>query len=171
MPVTHKQVIEKFIANRDKIKDGEEKTKVWKAGINEQQEKLIEYFIREMTAKEVRTFNTEAGTAFDDYKEFVNIDDRVLFTNFILNMMLMTVYPNRYRDADTGEYHEHGEEMLERDKNAILDAGALDFITLSANKVNCIQYMNEHDGVLPQGLKYTKERTVKFRRPTTRKSK
>jgi len=168
--ISSSDLISAYIGMRTQKKDAKEKIKSYEKDINSKQQVIIDYFLREAKASGVESFPTESGTAFKALEQYVNIEDKMSFLTFILNELLLAVYLNRYRD-ETGEWREHGEELLKRDRNVIVDAEVLDFINISPNKANCISYMKEHDGILPNGLKYTAEKTIQFRRPSKRNPK
>ncbi len=168
--ITHEKVVEAYIGIRNKMAAADKAMKKWKEGQTKNQDKLIEYFKKEQANSGTNSFKTNAGTAYEDELEFINIADRPVFMDFIMNQILMTVWRSRYTD-DAGGWHENGEQLLINDKSRITNCGAFDFLSISAKKVNCIEYMNENDGVLPAGLKYTKEKTFKFRASAKRKDK
>ena len=112
----------------------------------------------------LKSFQGQCGhTAFIANKDSVKISDKERFKSHLLETMLMNVQPHLYKTMD-GEWQPDGQETMTEHVEKMLNSGAMDLLTLSANKNNCKDFMNSNDGLMPAGTDYTKWTEVQVRK-------
>lgn len=105
------------------------------------------------------------GTAFLSTKDYVAVSDKEGFKKFLAETMCLKMHPLLYKDPK-GQWLKDGHIDLAEHVESMLNSGAFDLITLSANKLNCKDWMQNNDGIMPPGVGYTKEIVVQIRKGT-----
>lgn len=158
------EAISTYIKMRDAITLKDREAKDFKAKLKDQMEKL-ELFIK-AKLKELGTDSFKkkgVGTAFLAMKDSVSISDKEGFKSFLAKTMLLTLQKEQYL-IPNGEWQPDGLADIHKDIEKILNSGAFDLLTVTANKNNCKTYMSEHNGLMPDGVDYRKEDVVQFRK-------
>lgn len=161
--ITVKQAVATFIKIREAKAVKERELKEWKAGIKAQEEALEKFIKREMASLDITTIGSDGNTASQHEKDFVSISNKDTFKTFLATQMLTALQPHLYRDMQ-GEWQPDGKADLAEHVEKLVDSGAFDLITLSANKTNCKDYMAENKGLMPDGIKYEKEIVIQIRK-------
>ena len=129
---------------------------------------LIETYIKgELDKLNIDSFKGKdgCGTAFKTEKDYVSVSDKEGFKKFLAETMCLKIHPFVYQDPK-GQWLKDGEADLAEHVESMLNSGAFDLITLTANKLNCKDWMQNNDGIMPPGVGYTKEIVVQIRKGT-----
>jgi len=164
MSIKINQAIEAYIAMRDSINERTREAKEYAASLKGKMDKLELHIHSLLIELGSESFMAKGvGTAFITTKDSVSIKDKEGFKKFLASQMLTNLQGYLYRRQD-GEWQPEGEADLEEHVEKLLNSGAFDLLTVSANKNNCKTYMSEHDGLMPEGIDYFKETVVQFRK-------
>jgi hypothetical protein len=167
MPIDISQAIVTFVKMRAAIDEISREAKEKTAAIKKPME-LIETYIRtELDKLNIDSFKGKdgCGTAFKQTKDYVSVSDKEGFKKFLAETMCLKMRPFVYKDPK-GQWLRGGESDLAEHVECMLNSGAFDLITLSANKLNCKDWMQNNDGIMPPGVGYTKEIVVQIRKGT-----
>ena len=163
MAITIKQAVATFIKIREAKAKKERELKEWKADAKKHEDKLEAFIKKEMVRLDMTTVGADGNTAFQHTKEFVSIGNKDTFKTFLATQMLMNLQEFIYKDMQGAWRHGAKEDLAEHTAK-IVDSGAFDLLTLSANKTNCKDYMSENKGLMPDGIKYEKEVVIQIRK-------
>ena len=169
MPLDISQAIGAYVKMRAAMDEISREAKEKTAAITKPME-LIEAYIRtELDKLNVDSFKGKngSGTAFKTEKDYVAVSDKEGFKKFLSETMCLKIHPLLYKDTK-GQWLKEGEADLAEHVESMLNSGAFDLITLSANKLNCKDWMQNNDGLMPPGVGYTKEIVVQIRKGTGR---
>ena len=97
--------------------------------------------LKVLEASGTKSMATESGTAFKKKSESIKVEDKAAFTQFVI------------------------------DKMATDGADAFGYMTCAASKTVILEFMEDHDGALPPGIKYDSFITVQVRKPTKKAKK
>lgn len=111
----------------------------------------------------VESFKGSSGTAFKATKDSVTINDKEGFKTFLAQTMLLNLQGHMYKTVE-GDWQPDGEADLTEHCEKLVNSGAFDLLTLSANKNNCKDFMQSNDGLMPKGVDYSKEIVVQIRK-------
>lgn len=163
MAITIKQAVAAFISIREAKAKKERELKDWKADKKEQEDKLEAFIKREMKRLDMTSVGSDGNTAFEHEKDFISISNKDSFKKFLATQMLMALQAYRYKDMQ-GAWQPDGEADLEENVETLVNSGAFDLLTLSANKTNCKDFMDGNKGLMPDGIKYEKEIVIQIRK-------
>lgn len=163
MAITVNQAITAFVNIRAKSEVLTRELKDTLAPLVKQQE-IIETFLKaELLRTGMESLKGSAGTAFTTTKKSISIDGKEQFKHFIAEEMLSSLQQHMYKQTN-GQWQPDGESDLKEHVAKLFDSGVFDLIALSANKLNCIDYMKSNDGITPPGIKYVTEEVVQIRK-------
>jgi len=161
--ITLKQAVATFIKIREAKAVKERVLKEWKASIAKQEEALEKFIRTEMSKMDITTIGSDGNTAFQKEKDYISISDKTVFKTFLATQMLTTLQPYIYRDMQ-GAWQPDGKADLAEHVEKLINSGAFELLTLSANKTNCKDFMAENKGLMPDGIKYEKEIVIQIRK-------
>jgi len=164
MDYTIEQLLKTYVGLRDEVSDLE---KTFKRAKSDKQTLMakIELLLRDK-CEELGVDNVSAGglTAYSSTKDRVSISSKDTFAQFLVKSMLTNLQPHMYFTEDGGTFNDFGEVTLQEHVDAVLSEGTLELLTLSANKTNCKAYMDEHEGLMPDGVSYASENVITVRK-------
>ena len=163
MAITIKQAVATFIKIREAKARKDRELKDWKASVKKQEDMLEAFIKKEMVRLDMTTVGADGNSAFQKEKDFVNIENKEIFKTFLAEKMLLALQPHVYKNMQ-GEWRGHAKDDLDEHAARIIDSGAFELLTLSANKTNCKEYMAENKGLMPDGIKYEKELSIQIRK-------
>ncbi len=163
MTVKVDKLIRTFIKIRDTISAKDRDHKKWKEGLTEQLTKIELAIMAKCNEQGVDSLKADGNTAFKKSKDSVTIADKEGFKKFLATTILMRLQPHNYKTSDD-EWQPDGEVDLNEHVERVLDSSAFELLTLSANKSNCKEYMEENLGLMPDGIAYTKETVIQIRK-------
>jgi len=163
MSIKIDKAIRAAIKIRDQISKNTADAKKLNAPLIDNLEKLGLFVMAKLEELGTDSFKADGNTAFKATKDSITIKDKEAFKTHLATTLLLTLQPYCYKNTE-GDWHPSGNKDLEEHIKKLLDSGAFDLLTISANKNNCKTYMKDHDGVLPSGIDYRKELVVQFRK-------
>jgi hypothetical protein len=167
MAIDITQAIVAFVKMRAAIDEISREAKEKKAAIEKPMTLIETYILTELNKLKVDSFKGTGGcgTAFKQTKDYVAVSDKEGFKKFLAETMCLKMHPLLYKDPK-GQWLKDGHIDLAEHVESMLNSGAFDLITLSANKLNCKDWMQNNDGIMPPGVGYTKEIVVQIRKGT-----
>jgi hypothetical protein len=161
------QAIGTYVKMRAAIDEISRDSKKKTAAIAKPMELIETYILTQLNKLNVDSFKGKdgSGTAFKNTKDYVAVSDKEGFKKFLAETMCLKMRPFVYQDPK-GQWLRGGESDLAEHVECMLNSGAFDLITLSANKLNCKDWMQNNDGIMPPGVSYTKEIVVQIRKGT-----
>lgn len=163
MAITINNAIKAFINIREETAKRERSLKEWRASIKDAEAKLEKFIRSHMKKLDLTSVGANGNTAFETEKDFVRIEDKEKFKLFLAKQMLLDLQSYMYKKLE-GDWQPDGESDLADHAKTIVESGTFDLLTLSANKTNCKDYMEKHDGLMPEGIKYDKETVIQIRK-------
>lgn len=162
-----------LIKNRRRLADMitklNQKSKDSVSGMKDNLEKIDSAIMKYLNEQGLDSVKSEFGTAFKDTKDRLNISDSIAFKRHIISQLLLSIQRNKYVNSD-GEWKPSldgipsGDVLLNGDCEVAINSGALDLLTLQANKNACKDFMRENDGRMPNGVNYTTFTDIKVRK-------
>ena len=161
------QAISTYVKMRAAMDEISREAKEKTAAIKKPMELIETYIHTELDKLNIDSFKGKdgCGTAFKTEKDYVSVSDKEGFKKFLAETMCLKIHPFIYKDPK-GKWITGGEANLAEHVESMLNSGAFDLITLSANKLNCKDWMQNNDGLMPPGVGYTKEIVVQIRKGT-----
>ena len=164
MSIKIDQAMKAYMAIRAAIEVEQRKAKDFAAEHKPTMEKLELHIMKLFDELGTDSFKVKGvGTVFKAKKDSVTVKDKEEFKAFLASEFLMSLQPYIYTTAE-GKWQPDGQIDLKEHVDKILDSGTFDLLTVAANKNNCKSYMEEHEGIMPDGLDYFAENVVQFRK-------
>jgi len=164
MAIKIDEAIATYIKMRQAIEVESRKAKDFAANLKDKMDMLEKYIHTKLDELNLDSFKAKGvGTAFKATKDYVKISDKDAFKKFLAAVLLKALQPQQYKTHE-GVWQPDGEADLAAHVESLLNSGAFDLLTVSANKNNCKDFMNNNDGIMPDGVDYTKELVIQFRK-------
>ena len=146
---TDEKLVKVYVAMRDKLKVIAAAATKEKADIQTNMEKIEGEIKKRLNTRGQTSFKTNAGTAFKTTKDFVGVDDHTEFLRFVIREIFKVA-------------------KLEEPKKFVMDDilsnGPWQFFAKSITKDAVKTYMEEHDGAVTPGAKYSTESVIQVRK-------
>ena len=146
---TDEKLIEAYVGMRDKVAAIAAATKKEQAGLKVNMGMIEGEIKKRLIDRGQTSFKTNAGTAFKTSKDFVGIEDHTLFLRFVVREIFAVAKL---------------EEPEQRVMDDILSNGPWQFFAKSITKDAVKKYMEEHDGEITPGAKYSVESVIQVRK-------
>lgn len=164
MSIKIDQAMKAYMAMRDAIAEENRKSSEFAANLKDKMTKLELYIHKLLNDLGTDSFKVKGiGTAFKAKRDSVTVSDKEEFKGFLAAKFLIALQPYIYMTSE-GAWQPDGEADLKEHVIKILDSGTFDLLTVAANKVNCKSYMEDHKGLMPDGVDYFSETVVQFRK-------
>lgn len=146
--ITSDKLIGIYVKMRDVVAAKEKVFKAEKKSIGEKMEVIAKELRKRLKADEVKSIKSDSGTVFETKKEFVGIEDFDDFLRFLIGTILDCVV----------------DEVEQRDIDSALQHAELQFLNKAVNKTATLEWMEENEGKLPPGIKYSSEFVIQVRK-------
>lgn len=146
---TDEKLIKIYVEMRDKIKAIGAAASKEKAAIQISMSTIEGEIKKRLNDRGQTSFKTNAGTAFKTTKDFVSVEDHTMFLRFVI----CEIFKAAKLDAPSGPLMDH-----------ILSNGPWQFFAKSITKGAVKDYMDEHDGAVTPGAKYSTESVIQVRK-------
>lgn len=156
-------VISAYVAMREKLRELDKAHKESTAALKLNMDKVELYIQKQFADTGIDSVKAGKHTAFKAMKDSIAIDSREDFKKFLYGEMLMALRKNFYKTMD-GDWQPDGELNFNDHVDSLMDSDVLDILTLAANKNSCKAYMEEHKGILPEGVQYRQEVSIQIRK-------
>lgn len=152
-----------YVNMRDALKEREKAYKESVVELKANMEKLELHIKKKLDDAGIDSVKAGKHTAFTTMKDSVTIDDKEDFKSFLYGSLLMALRHEMYKDME-GNWQPDGQVNFDDHISKLMESDALDILTLSANKNSIKAYMDEHKGLLPEGIQYRQEQTIQIRK-------
>ena len=162
------KAISHYVDIRADISARKKEFDAWESDQKSKLAKLEMYIQAALEEMHLEKAQANGYTASKTFKDSVTIEDKVTFTVFLVQKLLLHLQPHMYRKRD-GDWLDDGMECLREQVEAVMQSGAFDLLSMSANKTNCKAYMDSNAGSMPTGVKYTKIDAIQIRKIPAKK--
>jgi len=164
MSIKIDEAITSYLNMRQAIEVESRKAKDFASNLKDKMDLLEKYIHKKLDELNIDSFKAKGvGTAFKASKDYVKISDKEAFKKFLAERFLMALQSLQYKTSE-GAWQPDGEDDLKSHTESLLNSGAFDLLTVAANKNNCKAFMTDNDGIMPEGVDYTKELVIQFRK-------
>lgn len=147
------RLIKAHIAIKAKIDQIEEKHKKEKANLKSAQDKISAAIKKYLVGKKIASVKTDAGTAYKKTNQFVGVEDWDCFLGFITKSLLQSA------GISTED-----PEKLDYLVGEVVKKADWQFFNKSVNKTAVLEFFDQSEGDLPDGIKLTKEEVIGIRK-------
>ena len=148
MSATTEKLISVYLQMRDDIAAKDKAAKEAKSSIVDSMNMIEDELYKRLKKEKLTTFSTDAGTAFETTNDYVGIEEFDDFLGFLISSILTAA----------------GLPPTPATLKQVLAAADLQFLNKAVNKTAVKDFMEENEGKLPPGIKYTKEIVIQIRK-------